>query len=64
MKIFSLEEHETADWVDLPNDSVPSTFTWYKVCLSSHIFSTHEDEINQTTVMENFFLISHHSANT
>ncbi|KAJ8634269.1 hypothetical protein MRB53_027605 [Persea americana] len=30
MKIFSLEEHESADWVDLPNDSVPSAFTWYK----------------------------------
>lgn len=45
MKIFSLEEHESADWVDLPNDSVPSAFTWYRVSLSFHFFSIHKDEI-------------------
>ncbi|XP_077228224.1 beta galactosidase 9 isoform X2 [Tasmannia lanceolata] len=30
MKIFSLEEHESADWSGLPYDSIPSTFTWCK----------------------------------
>ncbi|CAA6664073.1 unnamed protein product [Spirodela intermedia] len=29
-KIYSLNNHESVDWVNLTANSIPSTFTWYK----------------------------------
>ncbi|KAK8565490.1 hypothetical protein V6N12_059050 [Hibiscus sabdariffa] len=57
-KIFTVEETEKAEWIELKLDSIPSTFTWYK----AYFDSGQHWIFQQGLLMDNLFDMSYRDA--